>query len=45
MLLVKPMITLVQTKMADYKIQYQSKVNDYLNILHHDWDYPEYVSA
>ncbi|HEY5327533.1 MAG TPA: hypothetical protein VIJ27_11085 [Mucilaginibacter sp.] len=45
-LLVKRMIVLVQSKMhEDYKMQYQSKVNDYLEILHSTCNYLDYVFA
>lgn len=45
-LLIKRVITLVQSKMhEDYKIQYQPKINDYLDILHRQSNYLEYVSA
>ena len=45
-LLVKRMIVLVQSKMhEDYKMQYQSKVNDYLEKLHSTCNYLDYVFA
>lgn len=43
-LLLKRVITLVELKMhEDYKIQYQSKINDYLNILHRSSSHLDYV--
>lgn len=43
-LLLKRMISLVETKMhEDYKIQYQCKINEYLNILHRTSNHLDYV--
>lgn len=42
--LLKRLINLVESKMhEDYKIQYQSKINDYLNILHRTSRHLNYV--
>lgn len=43
-LLVKRLMTLVESKMhEDFKIQYQSKINDYLNFLHSYSRHLDYV--
>ncbi len=43
-LLLKRLISLVESRMhEDYKIQYQSKINDYLNILHRTSQHLDYV--
>jgi hypothetical protein len=42
--LVKRMINLIETRMhEDYKIQYQSKINDYLMVLHSSSSHLDYV--
>lgn len=44
--LLKRIINLVEKKMhEDYKIQYRSKINDYLNVLHSTCSHLDYVYA